>query len=194
MLWQACSQHAVSVQWPLLSFFVFAWSYCGAIFSVFFVFECFSLLVWICPGIWYRNWFSMFWYQGLAPKCLFLPWVHHPGIRSLIYTWVSSLLSKPWLLLPLLSDLSYLFIVCFLCACPGFSSIKEPHIRALKTLLVTHGLGGLCLPVVTPAVVAPAIPVLDCFFPGNLIHKREKHLHQYKKPFGIRLPFWVGVE
>ena len=60
MLWQACSQHAVSVQWPFLSFFVFGWSYCSTIFSFFFVFECFSLLVWICPHIWHRDWFSMF--------------------------------------------------------------------------------------------------------------------------------------
>ena len=132
---------------------------------------------------------------GIGSQMPSLSWVNHPSIRPLNYNWGSLLISTLWLLSPLLSYLSYLFIVCFLCACcPGFSSIKEPHIRALKTLLVTHGLGRLCLPVVTPAVVAPAIPVLDCFFPGNLIHKREKHLHQYKKPFGIRLPFWVVVK
>ena len=143
MLWQACSQHAMSVQWPLFSFFVFAWSYCGAIFSVFFVFECFSLLVWICLGIWYRNWFSMFWYQGLAPKCLFLPWVHHLGIRPVSYTWGRPLLSTPWLSSLLLSYLSHMFIICFFCAFHhGFSpsTTKEPLIGALKTLLVTCGL------------------------------------------------------
>ena len=84
----------------------------------------------------------MFWYQGLAPKCLFLPWVHHLGIRPVSYTGESPLLTIPWLS-SLLSYLSHMFIICFFCAFHhGFSpfTTKEPLIGALKTLLVTCGL------------------------------------------------------
>ena len=78
--------------------------------------------------------------SGIHSQMPFTSRGHCASIRPLNYNWGSLLISTLWLLSPLLSYLSYLFIVCFLCACPGFSSIKEPHIRALKTLLVTHGL------------------------------------------------------